>query len=183
MTIRLAREQDLVVSHAIVRDATKYMDEQVIPQWDEIYPDKAALRQDIERQELYVIEQDGRAVGTVVINDDQSLEYASIPWTYIGRALVVHRLTISPAYQRCGLASRLMKFAEDTATIRGYDCIRLDAFTQNPATFTLYDKLGYRKAGIVRFRKGEFFCYEKAIKAESQNPNELIQQTRDHVLS
>ena len=180
MTIRLARKEDLEASHAIVKDATKHMDEQGIPQWDEIYPDKATLRQDIERQEMYVIEQNGLAVGIVVINDEQSPEYASITWTYAGRVLVVHRLTISPAHQRCGMASRLMKFAEDTAIIQGYDCIHLDAFTQNPAAFTLYDKLGYRKAGIVRFRKGEFHCYEKAIKAKSQDPNQFMQRTGNH---
>lgn len=165
MAIRLARMEDLEVSHAIVKGATKYMNEQGIPQWDDIYPENATLRQDIERQEMYVIEQDNRAVGIIVLNEEQSPEYASIPWKYAGRVLVVHRLTISPAHQSRGLASCLMKFAEDAAVIRAYNCVRLDAFTQNPAAVTLYDRRGYRKAGIVHFRKGEFFCYEKAIEA------------------
>ncbi|MGB3223466.1 MAG: GNAT family N-acetyltransferase [Desulforhopalus sp.] len=166
MTIRLARMEDLEVSFAIVKDATKHMDKQGIPQWDDIYPEEATLLQDIEKQEMYVIEQDSRAVGIIVLNDEQSPEYASIPWKYAGRVLVVHRLTISPTYQNRGLASYLMKFAEDAAAVRAYNCVRLDAFTQNPAAVTFYDRRGYRKAGIVHFRKGEFFCYEKAIKAE-----------------
>lgn len=166
MTIRLARMKDLEVSHAIVKEATRHMDEQGIPQWDDIYPDKTTLLRDIKKQEMHVIEQDSRTVGIIVLNEDQSPEYASIPWKYEGLVLVVHRLTISPAHQSRGLASCLMKFAEDAAAIRSYNCIRLDAFTQNPAAITLYDKRGYRKAGTVHFRKGEFFCYEKPIKAE-----------------
>lgn len=164
MTVRPAHMEDLEVSHAIVMHATSHMEEQGILQWDDVYPDKATLRQDIQRQEMYVMEQDGRTAGIIVINEEQSPEYASITWKYAGRVLVVHRLTISPAHQRCGLATRLMEFAEDTAASQGYDCIRLDAFSKNPAAFALYDKLGYRRAGMVRFRKGEFYCFEKAIK-------------------
>ena len=59
-----------------------------------------------------------------------------------------------------------MDFAEEKAATENYDCIRLDAFTRNLAAFTLYENRGYRKAGIVRFRKGEFFCYERKISAK-----------------
>jgi hypothetical protein len=41
--------------------------------------------------------------------------------------------------------------------------IRLDAFTLNPGAIRLYEGRGYRKAGSVRFRKGMFNCYEKAV--------------------
>ena len=162
--IRTAHFNDLDVLHCIVRAATRHMDEQGIPQWDEIYPNREILLKDVEKQELHVIEVEGRVTGIVVINDYQSPEYKSVQWMYHGRALVVHRLTIHPAYQRKGLATRLMDFVEDTALAENYDCIRLDAFIHNPAAFTLYENRGYRKAGSVRFRKGDFFCYEKAMK-------------------
>lgn len=165
MRIRLAHKKELEVLDGIVKDATKRMDEQGIPQWDEIYPNKEILWKDLERQEMYVIEAGGRVAGLIIMNEDQSPEYAAVEWMYPGRALVVHRLTVHPAHQHKGLATHLMDFAEETAVIRDYDCIRLDAFTRNPAAFTLYENRGYRKAGVVHFRKGEFFCYEKAIGA------------------
>jgi ribosomal protein S18 acetylase RimI-like enzyme len=170
MTIRLAQMEELEALHAIVKDATKQMDEQGIPQWDDVYPDKETVTQDIERREMYVIEQNGRAAGIIVINEEQPPEYAAVPWMYAGRALVVHRLTIAPAHQRSGLATRLMDLAEATAVAQRYDCVRLDAFMQNPAAVSLYEKRGYRKAGIVHLRKGEFYCYEKAIKAQTAKP-------------
>jgi len=141
------------------------MDEQGIPQWDDIYPSKAILNADIENQQMYLIEVEGRVTGLTVINEDQSPEYAGVAWKHSGRALVVHRLTIHPDYQRHKLASYLMDFAEEMAAAENYDCVRLDAFTRNPAAFNLYEKRGYRRAGIVRFRKGEFFVYEKKISA------------------
>jgi ribosomal protein S18 acetylase RimI-like enzyme len=142
------------------------MDNQGIPQWDDIYPSKAILNADIEKQQMHVIEVEGRVAGLIVINEVQSPEYASIAWKHSGRALVVHRLTIHPDYQRHKLASYLMDFAEEMAATENYACIRLDAFTRNPAAFTLYENRGYRKAGIVLFRKGEFFCFEKKIGAK-----------------
>lgn len=165
MRIRPAYIEEVDVLHGIVRDATRQMDEQGIAQWDEIYPNKPILAKDIESNEMHVIEPDGRVAGFIVINEDQPPEYAAVEWTYRGRTLVVHRLTIAPGYQRRGLATLLMDFVEETAAIRGYNCIRFDAFTLNPSALTLYENRGYRKAGTVLFRKGEFCCYEKAIKA------------------
>lgn len=166
MKIRLGYPEELDVVHAIVKAATHHMDAQGIPQWDEIYPDRETLSKDIERQELHIIEVEDRIAGIIVLNEDQSPEYAALQWMYPGRALVVHRLTIDPAYQRKGLATRLMDFAEETATNKGYDCIRLDAFIRNPAACALYETRGYRRAGKVHFRKGEFYCYEKALKGQ-----------------
>ena len=165
MKIRPACPEELDTLHDIVRAATRDMDRQGILQWDETYPNREILSKDLERHELYVIEVEGQVTGLVAKNDDQSPEYAAVQWLYPGRALVVHRLTIHPACQRNGLAARLMDFVEEMAAAEGYDCIRLDAFTRNRAAFTLYENRGYRRAGIVRFRKGEFYCYEKPIKA------------------
>jgi ribosomal protein S18 acetylase RimI-like enzyme len=181
MRIRLAYIEELDVLHGIVRNATRLMDEHGIPQWDEVYPNRTVLKKDIERQEMHVIEPDGQVAGFIVINEDQSPEYAAVEWAYHGRTLVVHRLTIAPAYQRRGLAMLLMDFTEEFAAIQGYNCIRLDAFTRNPTAFSLYENRGYRKAGVVRFRKGEFYCYEKAIKAEkvTKRSNQAVYRIAD----
>ncbi len=165
MRIRPARIQDLDIIHHIVTEATRHLNEQGIRQWDEIYPGREILSKDIEKQEMHLAETDGRVAGIIVLNEDQSPEYATIEWSIPARALVVHRLTIEPAFERRGLATALMDFAEKTAAAEGYNCMRLDAFAENPAALILYENRGYRKAGEVRFRKGRFFCYEKATGA------------------
>ena len=116
----------------------------------------------------------------MVLNEEQQPEYAEVSWEYPGRALVIHRLTIAPAFQRRGLATRLMDFAEEMAFAEGYNCIRLDAFTRNPAAFGLYERRGYRKAGVVRFRKGDLFCYEKKVGVE--RPTQKLNQT-EHLIA
>ena len=111
-TIRLARAEELDSVYRLVQDAIRHMDEQGIPQWDEIYPSKAILNADIENTQMYLIEMEGRVAGFTVINEEQSPEYAGVAWKYEGRALVLHRLTIHPDFQRRKLASYLTDFAE-----------------------------------------------------------------------
>lgn len=162
-TIRPANMEDLESVVVIIRNATRHMNDPGIFQWDDIYPNRSILQTDIEKQHMYVIENKGALAGLITLNEEESPEYDDVTWAYQGRVLVVHRLTIAPEHQGKKLALRLMDFAEEKATRKGYDTIRLDAFTQNPAAIALYERHGYRKAGTVRFRKGVFFCYEKSL--------------------
>jgi len=162
--IRSATCNDLNRVVQIVRDAIQYMSNHGINQWDNVYPDKATLKSDIRNHQMYVIETDANVAGFITLNEEQEPEYDNVAWRYQGKALIVHRLTIHPDYQRTGLASQLMDYAEDLAAAEGYDSLRLDAFTENPAACTLYENRGYLKSGQVTFRKGPFFCYEKLIE-------------------
>ncbi len=168
--IRPANMTDLESVITIVGNAVRFMDAQGIYQWDHIYPDRATLRADIENRHMHVIEHNGSPAGLTVLNEVQSPEYADVSWAYSGRIIVVHRLTIDPGHQRRKLASQLMDFAEREAASWGYAAIRLDAFTMNPAAIALYERRGYRRAGLVHFRKGPFFCYEKAIAGKLPEP-------------
>ncbi|MEI6207692.1 MAG: hypothetical protein WCP20_12990 [Desulfuromonadales bacterium] len=44
-----------------------------------------------------------------------------------------------------------------------YSTIRLDAFAGNPCALALYERLGFRRAGSVSFRKGMFWCFESQV--------------------
>jgi ribosomal protein S18 acetylase RimI-like enzyme len=163
--VREAEPVDLHAVKEVLRRAIHRMDEQGIRQWDEIYPSEAILTGDIERRQMFVIAASGGIIaGFVVINEEESAEYANVAWNFPGKVAVVHRLTIDPCFQRKGFATDLMGFAEDFGRENGYDSVRLDAFTLNPAAVALYAKRGYRNAGTVSFRKGKFFCFEKKIK-------------------
>jgi ribosomal protein S18 acetylase RimI-like enzyme len=164
VTIRPGKPEELPRLCTIVSLAVRHMKNRGIDQWDELYPNQPILGQDLEGRSLYVAEKAGEVTGFIVLNEIQSPEYETVPWQYQERVLAVHRLTIDPACQRQGLGSLLMDFAEKKAAAGGYQCIRLDAFVHNPVALALYDQRGYRRAGMVRFRKGDFYCYEKAVR-------------------
>ncbi len=160
MKIRRANSQDLNAIMNLIRSCTNHMEAQKIHQWDEIYPDEGTIKSDIDKQQLYLLEDDGHICGIIAINEVQEPEYKNVNWKFPGKTLVVHRLAIEPSYQRKGLAKMLMQFAHKVAIEQQYETIRLDAFIHNPASVALYERLGYRMAGTVTFRKGDFFCFE-----------------------
>lgn len=168
--IRIAGREDLVSVFSVIEQATAEMKRRGIDQWDEHYPSREILENDIERRKMYVHLAEKEISGIVALDDRQPPEYEAVPWSYPGRALVVHRLTVHPTRQGQGVASSLMQFAEQEIALGSYEVIRLDAFEENPAALALYEHRGYRYAGNVRFRKGLFRCFEKRVGPESTTP-------------
>lgn len=164
MNIRKGYLDDFESIISIVADAIVFMDSEGIDQWDDIYPSDEILARDIEQNYLYVFEDQEGIKGFMTLNEHQEKEYSTIPWKYgTGRQLVIHRLCTDPRYTRRGIATTLIDYAEHWAKEHRYASIRLDAFTGNPAACALYERKGYEKRGIVTFRKGAFFCFEKKL--------------------
>ncbi len=139
-----------------------------IKQWDGNYPDLAQIQLDIEQGEAWVIHHEQEPLATITLNAVQDAQYQNIDWTFHpAKVLVIHRLAVHPEAQGRGYARRLCTFAEDYATNHGYGAIRLDAYSENPISNRMYEKLGYRKAeGVCWFHSNQapFYCYEKQIE-------------------
>lgn len=163
--IRKGKPEDIEPIMNIIRAATKNMESNNIHQWDEIYPDKTVLNEDIAKGNLYVNVEDGIINALIVLNEDQAEEYKALHWKYnLEKQLVIHRLCVDPRAQGGGIARKLLKYSDEFAVKGGYGAIRLDAFTQNERALRLYEKNGYEKVGSVNFRKGKFYCYEKKLR-------------------
>lgn len=166
MIFRPADLQDYEEVCSLFQKAIGFMRAQNIDQWDEIYPDAGRLLADIQNRQMYLVTEDGAILSAVVLNEVQDKEYEGGNWLHAGgKFAVVHRLCVHPGYQNKKVGRRTMLFAEDFLAKGGYGAIRLDAFLQNPRAVRLYEGLGYRHAGNIRLRKGEFFLFEKPIAA------------------
>lgn len=162
--IEAAQPADLPSVLNLVADCITHMRSQGIEQWDEIYPDEATLALDLQSQTLYLYRSEESLVGCAVLNTIQEPEYAAVPWTLRAEPVgVIHRLMIHPRTQGKGIARTFMKHMETRARELGIPTLRLDAFTENPRAVALYESLGYRRAGLVQFRKGAFYCFEKSV--------------------
>ena len=163
-TPSLLGDDSLDAVMALIVNATKHLDAIGIPQWDEIYPNRAVLAADIAAQTLYGVSVDGTLAGIVVLNEYQDAEYGEVSWELDDpKPLIIHRLCVDPEFQGKGFAKSLMAFAEDFARGHGHRSIRLDAFTLNSLSLGLYRALQFSERGVVQFRKGRFFCLEKIL--------------------
>ena len=165
--IRKAREIDIEAIIEITKACAKTMIANGIYQWNEHYPTHAAFKKDINRDELYVLEFDGRVKGTIVISSLMDEEYIPIKWlTKNENNIYIHRLAVHPELQGKGYAQKLMDFAEQFAIDNNYTSIRLDTFSQNKRNQKFYELRGYKRLGDIYFPKQSefpFHCYELVI--------------------
>lgn len=156
--------QDLNEVMSLIKEAIAEMDNHHIFQWDEVYPDYKTLSSDIQSETMFGIFKNAELAGIVVLDKNQSQEYSDVKWELDNdHPLIMHRLCVRPKYQGQGIAKQLIKFSEQFAIENGLKSLRLDAFSANPSAINLYERNGYLKRGIVKFRKGNFYCYEKVL--------------------
>ncbi len=167
MRIRLATHEDLPALMALMQRVVPAMLASGNLQWDDSYPNEAVFQRDINLAQLWVADAETSIAGLAAVTMDQEPDYAQVGWDINEPAIVVHRLAVDPAFRGAGIATELMRKAEEIATERGITVLRIDTNTHNQATQRLFPKLGYLLAGEIRLqiRPGlRFFCYEKRLQ-------------------
>lgn len=162
MSVRLAIKEDYQTIFELFQDCAQFMINKGINQWNEHYPRKVDINRNIANNEVWVFLIDAEIAGTITLNQEGSPEYDKINWSN-STFCVVHRLAVHPKFQRMGIAKTLMNFAETYCLNNGIDSIRLDTYTKNKGSMTLYKNLNFEKLGFVYFRAIEapFACFEK----------------------
>ena len=164
MEFRPATINDLDALVRLYGAATQDMFRQGIDQWDERYPDREILAEDAESGDMTLGLPDGALACAWVVNREYDPEYELGAWEHTeGDFCVLHRLCVNPAMQGRGLARQAMARMEKNALEQGFDSVRLDVFSQNLHAQRLYERLGYKRTGEVRFRKGIFYLMEKGL--------------------
>ncbi len=133
-------------------------------QWNEQYPNKTTFETDVERKELFVLEEENKIIGCVVVSNTMDDEYYPIKWLTENQDNVyIHRLAVHPDYRGKGFAQKLMDFAEMTSRNNQMKSVRLDTFSANKRNQKFYELRGYEKTGAIYFPKqseSPFYCYE-----------------------
>lgn len=139
-----------------------------IYQWNEYYPSVEVFETDVDLNQLWVLKDDARIIGSVVISTIMDEEYKPISWlTPSLKNCYIHRLAVHPDYQGKGCAQQLMTFAEAYAKEHQFVSVRLDTFSVNTRNNLFYQKRGYQKLGDIFFPKQSehpFHCYELVLK-------------------
>ena len=160
--------EDLPELITLYRAAIARMDEQNIPQWDEIYPSIEVLQADVSSGHMQIGRVNGKIAVAFLLEECSEEDYEAADWRYRDpRFIVLHRLCVHPAFQGQGVARQAMDFLEQSVLDSGLSAVRLDAFSLNPAALKLYESRGYEKAGEIQFRKGLFYLYEKRLQPNS----------------
>lgn len=162
--IRKAIHDDVLQAAQVLEEVKTDMLNNGIDQWDQEYPNLKVLTEDTEKGEGFVYEEEGKVLAYMALNELCDEEYNDLNWKTPTPFIVIHRLYVKPAAQGKGISSKMIRYAEEFAIQNQYQSIRFDAFSLNDTANIVYTKKGYDLVGTVRFRKGIFNCYEKAVK-------------------
>nr|WP_069996567.1 GNAT family N-acetyltransferase [Staphylococcus caeli] len=154
---------------SIVEEAKSIMKQDNNDQWDEYYPLEEHFEQDIEKETLFVLEEDSKIYAFIVIDQQQSEWYDEIEWP-VNRngAYVIHRLAGSSEYK--GAATQLFDFAVNMALEHQIHVLITDTFALNKRAQGLFEKFGFTKVGEAEidyhpYNKGEpFYAYYKNLE-------------------
>lgn len=147
--IRLAGEADLetvlqITGDTIAKIYPKYYAKGVVDFFLQHHKQENVL-EDIENGRVWLLENEGRLVGTVTIKEN-----------------AVHRLFVLPELQSRGFGSRLMDFAEEKVA-KNYSHVHIDS---SLAAKEMYLKRGYKEKRTCKIAadNGDILVYDEMEK-------------------
>lgn len=117
-----------------------------------IYPSRESAVSSLKRNDMFVLEENGRILGSGIINQIQVDAYAGAPWKHRApddQVCVLHTLVISPASFGKGYARQFLDFYEEYARQIGCPELRIDTNAINKAARAMYRKHGYEEISTV----------------------------------
>ena len=125
---------------------------------------KSDLDTDILNQNMYVLEDNNKIIGSFSLSDYDDPDYRNIKWTSENKKFFyLNRLVVLPSEQGKGYAKKMMQFIEEYAKSNSFDVIRLTVYCENVFAIGLYEKLGFKKVneGNWKLEDKVFIGYEK----------------------
>ncbi len=130
--------------------------------WDEDYPNKEIISEDIKNKGLYVLEDQDKIIASISIVEDEPEEIKDLGWERVRSCFLV-RLCVAPEYQGEGIGEKMMKSISIVAKEKGYKATHHLAAEVNKAANRLYKRMGYKDLGVVHAYDTDFVAYEKLL--------------------
>lgn len=117
-----------------------------------IYPTRETALASLERDDMYVCENDGVIIATAIINQIQVDVYADVSWDCEAtdeEVLVLHTLAVDPSARYGGVGKGFVKYYEDKGREMKCTDLRMDTNAINKIARHFYAEMGYKEVGIV----------------------------------
>ena len=170
MIIRKTTISDIGEVMPIFEEARRTIAALGIDQWQNGYPSEDVIIADIELDQSYTCEIDGKVCGTFAMLEHGEPTYDKIydgHWLTgdgSGDYIAIHRVAISVSSRGSGLSGKIIGFAADFAKEKGRVSLRIDTHRGNAVMRRMLEKNGFKYCGIIYLESGdERVAYEKII--------------------
>lgn len=164
MILRKTKLDDIDKVMEIINQAKQYFKNNNIGQWQEGYPNEESIKEDIMNEEAYVLEDNGKILGTCMVTIQGEPTYHTIDgkWLFNEDYVCVHRIAVDEQYKGAGLASIILDQA--IAMYPNFHSVRMDTHEDNLSMQRFLTKYGFVFCGIITLQNGApRRAYEKRI--------------------
>ena len=167
--LRKTEYGDIPAVMKMIRQAQGYMKEQGIDQWQNGYPNEAAIADDIAHDYSYVMEENGKIIGTLAVIFDGERTYDKIydgEWkTTEEPYAAIHRVAVDAECKGQGIAGAMIDEVVKMCRERGIRSIKNDTHRDNKSMQRMQAKNGFEYCGIIYLEDGaERIAFEKLIE-------------------
>lgn len=163
---RPATEEDVARVVEIIGSAQRRLRESGIDQWQNGYPNRARVEEDVRLGYGRVLCCEGEVVAYGALTYDGESAYEKLQggeWlTTQGPYLTIHRLCVAEGEVGHGRGREFMVAAQREAATKGVRSVRVDTHPDNKIMQGLIGSLGYRYCGTVVYESLRL-AYEKLL--------------------
>ncbi len=157
MNLRLSNEKDLNEIMNIINEAKKFLENNKVDQWQNGYPNKEVILNDINKNESYVIENKGEVIATTALSFAGEKNYDKIyegKWISNGSYAVIHRIAVSKVKGLKNIGTEILKKSEELCIANGINNIKIDTHEDNIPMQKLLLKNNYKYCGVIYLEDG-----------------------------
>ena len=165
ITLKPAAAEDIDAALSMIRQGQAHLKAQGIDQWQNGYPDRARLEQDVQEEIGFIITNDQEIAGylCIVLTGEPAYDIIQGNWVSDGSYGVIHRIVFSDAARGRGFSSRVFELAENYCRDRQIPSLRIDTHADNHKMQHILSKNGFTFCGIVEYTSGLRRAYEKLL--------------------
>lgn len=164
MKLRHTTINDLPEVIEIINQAKLYFKNEGIDQWQDGYPNEDSIINDINQNEAYVLEDNGKILATTMIssNIEPTYNYIEGNWLQNDKYMVIHRIAIRNDQKGKGLAKIIID--EALKLYPDVHSIRIDTHDDNLSMQRFLIKYGFTYCGTIYLEnKSTRRAYEKVF--------------------
>lgn len=164
-TFRKAATSNIDSIMTIIRQAVEQMRREGKHQWDDNYPQRSHIADDIARGCGYMMfcGDQPAAYGAIMFGGEPAYNSIRGRWLTDGQYIVLHRLAVADAMKGRGVAVRFIDEAEKMAVGNGVHSFKVDTNHDNARMLRVLDKLGFTHCGYISYPQGDRMAYEKLL--------------------
>ena len=131
--------------------------------WDESYPGKTEITEDLASGSLFVLEEDNELIGAISIVPKNEIDGFAC-WKVSRNAREFARVVLRPDHQRKGLSVRLVEGILEELRKQGAATVHIAVAKDNIPAQRLYRKTGFDFCGEADMYGHSFFLCEKILE-------------------